>query len=82
MSGEFFPKPFSPAETAALEREIRPKGQAVNDTHECIPALIFCLKSVVSDNSSTLIPSSIATSVEPAKKDFCPRIKFMSECKI
>ena len=71
-SGEFFPKPFSPAETSALEHDI----------HECISALILCLKSVVGDNSSALIPSSIATSAEPAKEDFCPRIKFTSECKI
>ena len=47
MSGEFFPKPFSPAETSALERKIEPQGQAVNDIHECISALILCLKSAV-----------------------------------
>ena len=50
--------------------------QAVHDIHECISALILCLKSVVSDNSS-----AIATSAEPAKEDFCPRIQFTSKCK-
>ena len=56
--------------------------QAVNDIHECIPVLILCLKTLVTDDSSPLILSSIATSAKPVKEDFCPGIRFMSECKI